>query len=304
MDALTDVVQLLRPRTVLMGSMKAHGEWGVQVPPQAGPMLYFITEGACWFSSDDSPQIQLEAGDFVLSARPIRDVFRSAPGVPAIFSDEDFKARHMTDGEVRLGNEHMGDATRIIGGVILCDPANADLLSEMMPRLVHVSAADAAGARLGTLVSLIRDEACESRPGSDLILSRLIEVLLVETLRREAPSLPHPAMLRGLADPQLARALTDIHANVARNWTIGALAQNAGMSRSAFARRFSEAIGLAPVEYLLRWRMALAKDALRYSKGSLAEIAERVGYQSASAFSTAFSRKIGCPPSEYARSIS
>jgi AraC-like DNA-binding protein len=73
------------------------------------------------------------------------------------------------------------------------------------------------------------------------------------------------------------------------------------MSRSAFARKFSEAVGLAPVEYLLRWRMAVAKDALRYSRSSLEEIAEKVGYRSASAFSTAFSQRVGCPPSEYAK---
>lgn len=301
MDALTDVVQLLRPRTVLMGSMTAYGDWGVQVPSQMGPMLYFITQGECWFRSGGDT-IHVATGDFILSARPTRDMFSSTPDRKTVLSDDAFKARHMVDGEIRIGDEHNGGATRIVGGVIFCDPANAELLSEMMPQRVHVAASEGVGARLGTLVSLIQDEARAARPGSDLILSRLIEVLLVETLRREAASLPHPAMLRGLADPQLARALADIHANVSRDWTIAELAQKAGMSRSAFARRFSEAVGLAPVEYLLRWRMALAKDALRHGRGSLDEIAERIGYRSASAFSTAFSRKVGCPPGEYARS--
>jgi AraC-like DNA-binding protein len=301
MDALTDVVQLLRPRTVLMGSMAAFGDWGVQVPPQPGPMLYFVTEGQCWFRVDDGAALKVGAGDFVLSARPVKDAFFSAPRQRIVLSDDTFKARHTVNGEIRIGDESQGKATRIVGGVMLCDPTNAELLSEMMPQLVHVVAADGVGARFGTLVSLIHDEARAPGPGSDLILSRLIEVLLVETLRREAASLPHPAMLRGLADPQLARALADIHANVSRDWTIAELAQKAGMSRSAFARRFSEAVGLAPVEYLLRWRMALAKDALRHGRGSLEDIAEKIGYRSASAFSTAFSRKVGCPPSEYAR---
>ena len=302
MDAFTDVVQLLRPRTILMGSMAAHGDWGVQVPPQPGPMLYFITTGQCWFRAEGGEAVRVGAGDFILSAKPVGDTFLSAPGQKTVISDDGFKARHMVEGEIRIGDEDQGEATRILGGVILCDPTNAELLSEMMPRLVHVTAEDGVGARLGTLVSLIRDEAAHAGSGSDLILSRLIEVLLIETLRREAATLPHPGMLRGLADPQLARALADIHANVCRDWTIAELAQKAGMSRSAFARRFSEAIGLAPVEYLLRWRMAIAKDALRHGRGSLEEIAERVGYRSASAFSTAFSRKVGCPPSEFARS--
>ena len=302
MDALTDVVQLLRPRTVLMGSMAAFGDWGVQVPPQPGPMLYFITQGECWFRADGGEAVCVAAGDFILSARPTRDMFSSAPRGKTVLSDDTFKARHMVDGEIRLGDGQQGNATRIIGGVILCDPTNAELLSEMLPQCVHVAASEGIGARLGMLVSLIQEEAREAGPGSDLILSRLIEVLLVETLRREAASLPHPAMLRGLADPQLARALADIHANVSRGWTIAELARKAGMSRSAVARRFSESVGLAPVEYLLRWRMALAKDALRHGRGSLDEIAEKIGYRSASAFSTAFSRKVGCPPGEYARS--
>lgn len=302
MDALTDVVQLLRPRTVLMGSMAAYGDWGVQVPAQAGPMLYFVTAGQCWFDVDGSEPIQVLAGDFVLSARPVADSFRSRPGQKTVLSDDDFKAGHLVDGDVRIGDDSQGDATRILGGVILCDPTNADLLSEMMPRLVHVSAAEGIGQRLGTLLSLIRDETNHPGPGSDLILSRLIEVLLIETLRREAAVLPHPGLLRGLTDPQLAKALTEIHANVCRDWTIAELAQKAGMSRSAFAARFTEAVGLAPVEYLLRWRMAIAKDALRHGRGSLEDIAEKIGYRSASAFSTAFSRRVGCPPSLFARS--
>lgn len=301
MDAFTDVVQLLRPKTVLMGSMAAHGDWGVQVPAQPGPVLYFVIAGACWFQAESGEAIRVRAGDFILSAKPVRDVFLSRPGERPVLSDDAFKERHMVDGEIRIGDEALGEATRILGGVILCEETNADLLAEMMPRLVHVSGEDRIGARLGTLVAFIREEANRMGPGSDLVLSRLIEVLLIETLRREAARLPHPGMLRGLSDPQLARALADIHANARRGWTIAELAQKAGMSRSAFARRFSEAVGLAPVEYLLRWRMALAKDALRHGRGSLEEIAETIGYRSASAFSTAFSRKVGCPPSEFAR---
>ncbi|MCL6708976.1 AraC family transcriptional regulator [Pseudomonas sp. R2.Fl] len=301
MDALTDVVQLLRPRTVLMGSMAAFGDWGIQVPPQPGPMLYFIMDGETLFRTDESETTRLEAGDFVLSGNSVADCFFSRPGQNVVLSDEEFKARHLVDGEILVGDVGRGNPTRVVGGCILCDPTNVDLLSELLPRLVHVRAGEGIGARLGNLISYIRDEAENSRVGSDLILSRLLEVLLVETLRREATKLPHPGMLRGLADPQLARAISDIHSDVRRGWTIADLAQRAGMSRSAFARRFSEAVGLAPVEYLLRWRMAIAKDALRYSRGTLEEIAEKVGYRSASAFSTAFSHKVGCPPSEFAR---
>ncbi|MGF9694499.1 AraC family transcriptional regulator [Rhizobium sp. 0TCS1.26] len=301
MDALTDVVQLLRPKTVLMGSMAGFGDWAVQVPPQPGPMLYFVIEGNVRFRTAEGETVHLNAGDFVLSGSPTADVFFSADGQDVVLSDDDFKARHLVNGEIIVGDVGDDSVARIVGGCILCNPTNADLLTELLPRLVHVGAGEGTGARLGDLISYIRDEAENARVGSDLILSRLLEVLLIETLRREAAKLPHPGMLRGLSHPQLARAIGEIHADVRRGWTIAELAQRAGMSRSAFARKFSEAVGLAPVEYLLRWRMALAKDALRYSRGTLDEIAEQVGYQSASAFSTAFSQKIGCPPREYAR---
>ncbi len=283
-----------------MGSMVAFGDWGIRVPPQPGPMLYFLIEGAALFAAGGE-SIRLEAGDFVLSGSPAADSFFSRPGERVVLSDDDFKARHLVDGEIVIGSVDDGSATRIVGGCILCDPTNADLLAELLPRLVHVRAGEGIGPRLGGLISYIRDEAANARAGSDLILSRLLEVLLIETLRREASRLLHPGMLRGLSDPQLARAIGDIHSDVRRGWTIADLAHRAGMSRSAFARKFSEAVGLAPVEYLLRWRMAVAKDALRHSRSSLEEIAEKVGYRSASAFSTAFSQRVGCPPSEYAK---
>jgi AraC-like DNA-binding protein len=299
MDALTDIIRLLRPHTVLLGNMAASGRWGVRVPPQPGPTFYFVTEGRCWFQGDKGDLIELQQGDYVLSAKPLSDSFFSEPGVETVFSDAAFKASHLVDGEIRVGHER--PTTRILGGLMLCDPANADLLVELLPRFIHVSASEDTGARLRALVSIIREEANDARPGRDAVLSRLIEVMLIETLRREAAVwFPHVGVLGGLADPQLARALASIHADVGRGWTVAELAQRAGMSRSVFARRFSETVGVAPVEYLLRWRMALAKEALLQSRGTLDEIAATVGYKSASAFSTAFSHRVGCPPSDYA----
>lgn len=301
MDPLTDVIRLLRPATVLLGSLSGAGGWGVRVPEQPGPTFYFVTEGSCWFQTEGTAPIALAQGDYILSARPRTDTFFSDPGAETPLSDTRFKAEHSVDGEVRVGDGETAPATRILGGLIRCEPANADLLIELLPPVVHVPASEQAGARLRTLVSLIRDEADATRSGRDAILGRLIEVMLIETLRRAATGWsPHAGLLGGLAHPQLARALAHIHADVARGWTVGELARQVGMSRSVFARRFSEAVGVAPVEYLLDWRMALAKDALMRGDGTLQEIALAVGYQSASAFSTAFSHRVGQPPSDYA----
>ncbi|KQV17452.1 AraC family transcriptional regulator [Rhizobium sp. Root1203] len=301
MDALTDVIRLLRPKTVLLGRMSGSGGWGVQVPEQPGPTFYFVTEGRCWFQAEGAGVRELKEGDYILSARPTTDTFSSRPGAETVLSDEAFKALHSVEGEVRVGDPETGTTTRILGGLIQCDAANADLLIGLLPRIVYVPASEQSGARLRALVSIIGEEADDTRPGRDAVLCRLIEVMLIETLRREAAAWsPNVGLLGGLAHPQLAQALTHIHADVTRGWTVGELARRVGMSRSVFARRFSEAVGVAPVEYLLSWRMALAKDALLSGRGSLEEIAGAVGYRSASAFSTAFSHRVGCPPSEYA----
>jgi len=151
------------------------------------------------------------------------------------------------------------------------------------------------------LVKLVRDEALAERPGRDLVLSRLIEVMLVEALRSIQSDTAPAGLLRGLGDARLAAAMREMHGDPARSWTVEQLAQTAALSRSAFFERFTRSVGVAPMEYLLSWRMTLAKDLLRRDEISLAEVAERVGYSSASTFSTAFSRHVGRPPSQFAR---
>lgn len=301
MDALSDLIRLLRLRTALLGNMAASGRWAIRMPVRTNPMFYFIMQGRCWFHSNNGEPVELQEGDYVLSARPLADVFFSEPGVEAVLSDAAFKAAHAVDGELRLGDPAKGPTTRVFGGLIVCNAANADLLLDLLPRFVHVRATDNIAARLRTLVTLIREETIDRRPGREASLCRLIEVMLIEMLRCESATwFSTVCVLTGLSDPQLARVLADMHADIGRGWTVAELAQRAGMSRSVFARRFSEAVGAGPMEYLLRWRMAFAKDALLHDGGTLDEIAAQVGYQSASAFSTAFRKRVGCPPSDYA----
>ena len=157
--------------------------------------------------------------------------------------------------------------------------------------------------RLSTLVRMAGEESNKRRSGRDLILSRLVEVLLIESLR-SAPGEGAPAgLLRGLNDARLAAAIRQMHRDPARSWTVAELAKKAALSRSAFFDRFTRAVGLPPMEYLLAWRMALAKDLIRRDDVGVAEVAERVGYGSASTFSTAFSRYVGQPPGRYARAL-
>nr|WP_307789341.1 SDR family NAD(P)-dependent oxidoreductase [Mycolicibacterium baixiangningiae] len=159
----------------------------------------------------------------------------------------------------------------------------------------------APGERLTVLPLDVTDPASisEAVASCDLILVRLVEVLLVEAMRLRAA--PVEGVERGLDDPLLAPALRTMHADIAFGWTVERLARAAGVSRAVFAERFSRTMGMLPMQYLTQWRMALAKDMLRIEDVSMAEVARRTGYLSASAFTTAFTRMTGSSPSAFAR---
>ncbi len=155
--------------------------------------------------------------------------------------------------------------------------------------------------RLTTLVELLSEEARASRPGRDVVLARLLEVLLIEAFRATAGLTAASGLLRGLADERLAVALRRMHGEPTRPWTVGELAREAALSRSAFFDRFRREVGVSPMEYLSGWRMAIAKDLLRGKGVSVGEVAQRVGYSSPSTFSVEFTRQVGASPTTYAR---
>jgi AraC-like DNA-binding protein len=172
-----------------------------------------------------------------------------------------------------------------------------------LPSAVLIRNGQAGAERLRRVAELIGDEATSDRVARDPILERLVGVVLLEALR----SSPHfaarsrPGLIAGLSDPALARPLRGIHTDLARRWTVAELARAAGMSRAVFSARFARTVGMPPMQYLNELRMAVARDLLRRERPPLAELAERIGYQSASAFSTAFARSVGCSPSEFVR---
>ena len=186
---------------------------------------------------------------------------------------------------------------RRLGGHFLLDSPDAALLVTLLPVLLHVRGVE----RLAVLVRLVRDESMTQRPGREHVLARLVEVLLIEALRSMPGEAASPGFLRGLSDARLTAAMRLMHGDPARSWTVEQLTRKAALSRSAFFERFTRALGLPPMEYLLAWRMALAKDLLRRHGVAVAAVAERVGHGSASTFSTAFSRHVGQPPGRHAR---
>ena len=294
-DPLSEVIGLLRPRAVFTKGISGAGRWGVRYADFGHPSFCIVIEGSCRLAVDGQRELTLEAGDFVLlSTTPGFTMSGFEPVIPQLI---DPHVAALADGEVRHGKQDGPPSVRMLGGYFIFDNEDSGLLVSLLPVQVHIRGVE----RLSTLVKLLTDEAAKQRSGRELVLSRLVEVLLVESLRL-TPTLDAPAgLVRGLGDVRLAEAIRKIHADPARSWTMAQLAKEAALSRSAFFDRFTRNVGMPPMEYLLGWRMALAKDLLRHREIDIADVAERVGYGSASTFSTAFSRYVGQPPGRYSK---
>jgi len=297
-DPLAEVVTLLQPSTPYSKIVEGAGQWRVRRSDLGQPFYCAMLDGSCRLAVDGQSPLTLEAGDFVLV--PAARDFTTTSLAPPPPDEEDEPPFALGPGEFRLGDRDSPPDVRFVVGHCVFGSPDAVLLVSLLPQLVHVPQSSGQG-RLAMLVQLVRDESRAQRPARDVILARLLEVLFIEALRAGAAGGASPGLLRGLADPRLAAALRRIHEAPAHSWTVTDLAKEAALSRSSFFERFSRAVGTAPMEYLLAWRMALAKDLLRRGAGGIAEVAAQVGYGSASTFSVAFARHVGMPPARYAR---
>lgn len=308
-DPLSDVVRLLHPRAVFANVISGKGNWAVRYADYGHPGFCIVLEGSALLAVDGHAPIAIRAGDFVLLPATPPFTLSSVPPAPPVFVDPEFIDREFIDrefidpkvvpggqGERRHGDPEGPPDMRSLGGAFLFDTADAGLLVSLLPAVVHVRGA----SRLLRLVEMVAEEYQEQKPGNDYMLSRLVEMMLVEAMRWTTAGPAPPGLLRGLGDERLAMALKRIHARIDHPWTVGELANAAALSRSTFFDRFSRTVGVPPMEYLLSWRMEIAKGLLRRDGLRVAEVAERVGYGSTSTFSVAFSRYVGAPPSRYA----
>lgn len=294
-DPLAEIITLLRPRAVFSKGISGAGKWGVRYSAFGQPSFCAVLEGSCLLAVDGEDTVTLEAGDFVLLPATPGFTMSGFEAVQPVFIDPNTKTT--ASGEVRHGRRGGRPDVRLLGGNFAFDSPDAALLVSLLPALLHVRGIP----RLSTLVSLVAEESIARKPGRELVLARLVELLLIEALRSKPGDDTPPGLLRGLSDTRLATAMRHMHGDPARSWTVDQLAKKVALSRSAFFERFTRAVGLPPMEYLLAWRMAMAKDLLSREDIALDEVAERVGYGSASTFSTAFSRYVGLPPSRFTR---
>lgn len=294
-DPLTEVVRLLKPRAVFANLISGKGDWAVRYAEYGQPSFCIMLEGHCLLAVDGHEPVTLSAGDFVLL--PSTPPFTLSSFGPAPMVHIDPNVVPGGEGERRHGDLAGEPDMRSLGGAFLSDGADPGLLASLLPQVVHVKGSQ----RLAQLVRMVGEEYQDRQPGKELVLSHLVGMLLIEAMRWTTAGAAPPGLLRGLGDTRLAPALQQMHADVTRAWTVAQLAEIAALSRSAFFDRFTRTVGTPPMDYLLRWRMEIAKSLLRHERMAVADVGERVGYGSTSTFSVAFSRHVGQSPSRYAR---
>jgi AraC-like DNA-binding protein len=299
MDPLSDVLSLLKPRNYMCGGFDVGGDWSIQFPRHDGIKCYAIVSGQCWLSVQGvADAVRLNAGDCFLlpGGRP----FCLASDLT--LTPVDHKTAFPTPLNGRIASCNGGGDCFGVGGYFAFTGHHAGILLGVLPPIVHIRK-ESDKATMRWSLERLMEELREPRPGGFLVAQHLASMMLVQALRLHlAEGLSGGVgWLFALADRQMSAAITSMHDEPGHRWTLPELAARAGMSRSIFAQRFKQTVGVAPMEYLTRWRMLRAGDQLASSDDPISVIARALGYESEAAFSTAFKRIMGCSPRQYGR---
>lgn len=297
-DPLSDVLDLADAHCVLTGTLIAGGGWARKFKRSEAIKFLAVAKGTCWLSTEGNsePPIRFEAGDVVIT--------NGAPGI-VLASDPEWLANAPStpldrdkDGMLRAGE---GSDFMMIGGLLEVDEQRCGFLRESLPPSFHVSGRRAEAAKLRWLLTELTEETQRKRAGSTTAITQLAKLLFVEALRLhiESEKSDKGGWLTALDDRRISIALREIHAQPSHTWTLEELARLSGMSRTSFAVRFRDVVGIPPLTYVLNWRMRLAERELSETDHSVADIAWSLGYGSESAFSNAFSRATGVSPGRF-----
>jgi AraC-like DNA-binding protein len=259
---------------------------------------HVVTSGSCWGGIVGEPAIHLEAGDVIVFPQGDAHVMSSAPGMRGTPDTEVYR-RSDTQLPIAIHQNRGGsERSEVICGFLGCDARPFNPLLATLPRIIHVRRQAADDGVIAQFVRLALAESAARRPGGEVVLAHLSELLFVEVVRRHLSTLQpeYSGWLAGLRDEHVGRALGKIHQRAAHPWSLEKLAREVGVSRSALAERFAHFVGVPPMQYLAQWRMQLAATLLSSTAIGLAEMAERVGYGSEAALSRAFKRWVGVAP--------
>ncbi len=312
MDALSDVLQAVRLQGAIFFDVHASDPWAAETPagshivgrmfPAAEHLICYhaITHGSCWVTVGEQPPLSLTAGDVVVIPHGHAHVLSSAPGLRGAQDVSRYRAPSELELPVSISmGSGSSESAGFVCGFLGCDARPYNPLLSSLPQVFKVS--DRVDGPLAAYVQIALSESKRPRIGSESVLGRLSELMFVDVIRRYLETLPADRLdwLAGLRDPYIGRALAQIHREPGRRWTLESLARQVGMSRSAFAGHFTRFVGTPPMQYLTNWRMQTAANQLLGTTDSVNVVAERVGYDSEAAFSRAFKKLVGAPPSEW-----
>lgn len=299
MDPLSEVLSLLKPRSYVSGGWNMGGDWSIRFGCHTGIKCYALVSGECWLAVEGVGEpVRVTAGDCFLM--PSGRSFRLASDLSLTPVDALTLFQPPLNGAVF---EYQGGGRCFgVGGHFNFSGDHASILLGVLPPIVHIQKESDKAAMRWALERMMA-ELREPQPGGNLVAQQLAYLMLVQALRLHLAEGPRGGVgwLFALADKQMSAAIGAMHDDPAHGWTLQELAERVGMSRSTFALRFKEMVGTSPMEYLTRWRMLLAADKLTNSSDSISAIALSLGYESESAFSTAFKRVMGFSPRQYSR---
>ncbi len=308
-DALSDVLRAVRLTGAVFFNLDVKAPWVAETPsaeecvpyvmPEAGYLIEYhvVTRGRCWAGLTDGAPVQLETGDVIVFPQGDAHVLSSTPGMrfkPDMAYFEGTEKIQLPF-QLQFGGEGPDEAG-VVCGFLGCDVRPFNPLFNALPRFMHLPAnSPHRSTWLNHVVQAAIDELVNKRSGGESVLGRLSELMFIEVVRSYIQTLSseETGWLAGLADRHVAAALNAMHGKPQHAWTLEDLAKTAGLSRSAFAERFTQVLGQPPIQYLTVWRMQLATGLLTNTKDSIAQIAAQVGYESEAAFSRAFKKLVG-----------
>jgi AraC-like DNA-binding protein len=309
MDALSEVLRMIRLQGALFLNGQFHEPWCVDAPrgtdmaavlcpgAQELAILHMVLEGRCWIQLHGGEPIALEAGDVATLPRGDAHLIGSGRLHAPVQLQHALQVRLPEVAPVRYGGD--GDACVLVCGWFAYEPSVPNPVLASLPPVFRVAMGRRpAGAWIEQSIRYALQEATAGQPGSNAVAARVAEALFVETLRAYLDELPprQGGWLAGLRDPQVGRCVALMHAHPARPWSVESLAQEVHMSRSVLAERFSDLLGTPPMQYLKRLRLAVAARMLCSERSNLIQVAEAVGYESEASFSRAFKSEYGVPP--------
>jgi AraC-like DNA-binding protein len=317
MDVLSEILTPIRISGSVLAEIECGGTWGidmglgVDLGLRDGVPFHYLTEGQCWLLDGTSPT-PLSPGDLVVAPGWPFHALASSPEQRCLLITEVIAANGLPawrggtlDQPLLIKAGAAGGDVHILSGVFTLTGRGAGVLIEQLPALLHLRAQDEGLVpQLRTALDFIRQESLVTRPGFVAVAARLMDLLFIQILRA---AITQPTVnigfLAGLSDEHIGRALAAIHLNPAGPWTVAKLAAEARHSRTIFAERFRQVVGLTPMQYVNRWRIARAEELLARPETSIDAVRRGLGFSSSFAFARAFRAQRGVSPREFRLSL-